>query len=128
MKLFPRLLTINMDTNRTDMTTSISNKFRAMPEVSNTTNFNTSPFETWKSAFRECCKLSSKIIDRQKDTETESRLNTWCSVGYDSPFGEYAIKGAKQGRLFGETNKKDVSQLKKINDFKWLEERFYENA
>ena len=110
------------------MTTSISNKFRAMPEVSNTTNFNTSPFETWKSAFRECCKLSSKIIDRQKDTETESRLNTWCSVGYDSPFGEYAIKGAKQGRLFGETNKKDVSQLKKINDFKWLEERFYENA
>jgi hypothetical protein len=55
-------------------------------------------------------------------------LNTWCSVGYDSPFGEYAIKGAKQGRLFGETNKKDVSQLKKINDFKWLEERFYENA
>ena len=43
--------------------TSIRNKFRAMPEVSNTTNFNTSPFETWKSAFRECCKLSSKIID-----------------------------------------------------------------
>ena len=128
VKLFPRLLTIKMDTNRTDMTTSISNKFRAMPEVSNTTNFNTSPFETWKSAFRECCKLSSKIIDRQKNTETESRLNTWCSVGYDSPFGEYAIKGAKQGRLFGETNKKDVSQLKKINDFKWLEERFYENA
>jgi phosphoribosylpyrophosphate synthetase len=33
--------------------------------VSNITAFNTDPYSTWKSAFRECVKLSSKIIDRQ---------------------------------------------------------------
>jgi len=128
VKLFPRLATVGMEVGRTDMTTSISSKFRAMPEVSNITNFNTSPFETWKSAFRECCKLASKVIDRQKDSETEKRLETWCSVGHEAEYGEYAIKGALDGRQFGEQNRKDLSQLKKINDFDWLEKRFNENA
>ena len=91
VKLFPREATINMDTSKPDMTTSISDKFVAVKKVSNITGFNTGEFETWKSAFRECCKLSSKIIDRQKDEETERRLKIWCSIGRDKPFGEYAI-------------------------------------
>ena len=65
IKLFPRKLTINMDLSKPDMTTSITDKFKPVHEISNITAFNTSPFETWKSAFRECCKLSSKVIDRQ---------------------------------------------------------------
>lgn len=74
IKLFPRLLTKNMDTTKPDMTTSISKHFIAINEVANTTRFNTSPFETWKGAFRECAKLSSKIIDRQKMTKQNKDL------------------------------------------------------
>ena len=125
LKLFPRLLTLNMDTSKPDMTTSITSKFKAMPKVSNITAFNTDPFNTWKSAFRECCKLSSKIIDRQKAKETEERLDIWCTVGEDKPFGEYAILGAKAGREYGYKNKDNVEELKKINDFDWLKE-YYE--
>jgi CYTH domain-containing protein len=124
VKLFPRELTINMDTNKPDMTTSISSKFKAVQEISNTTGFNTDPFNTWKSAFRECTKLSSKIIDRQKDDETQKRLQTWCTIGKDRPFGEYAILGANAGLLYGSENKDDLEKLKKINDFKWLKEQF----
>jgi hypothetical protein len=124
VKLFPRELTINMDTNKPDMTTSISSKFKAVQEISNTTGFNTDPFNTWKSAFRECTKLSSKIIDRQKDDETQKRLQTWCTIGKDRPFGEYAILGANAGLLYGSKNKNDLEKLKKINDFKWLKEQF----
>ena len=124
VKLFPTQLTIDMDVNKPDMTTSISNKFCAMHNVSNITAFNTGEFETWKSAFRECCKLSSRVIDRQKDNETQERLHTWCTVGIDRPFGEYAIKGAKAGAAYGARNKDNIDNLKEINDFEWLKEKF----
>lgn len=121
VKLFPRKLTINMDTSKPDMTTSISRYFNPMSDISNTTAFNTDPFNTWKSAFRECAKLSSKIIDRQNNEETEQRLETWCTVGEDRPYGSYALAGARAGREFGISNRDD---LKLINDFDWLEKQF----
>jgi hypothetical protein len=126
IKLLPKEDTIKMDVTRADMTTSISKHFKAMPVISNITAFNTDPFNSWKSAFRECTKLSSKIIDRQQDDETIERLRIWCSVGKDKPFGEYAIAGALSGKIFGELNRDNLDELKKINDFVWLEEKFNE--
>ena len=124
IKLFPRDLTINMDIAKPDMTTSISNKFNAMSQISNITGFNTDPFNTWKSAFRECCKLSAKIIDRQKEDETNTRLHTWCSLGENKLYGKYAIAGAKSGALYGARNKDNIEALAKINDFDWLNNQF----
>lgn len=121
VKLFPRKLTINMDLTKPDMTTSISDKFIAVEEIANVTAFNTGEFETWKSAFRECAKLSSKIIDRQNNEETEQRLETWCTVGQDRPYGSYVLAGARAGREFGLSNCDD---LKLINDFDWLKEKY----
>lgn len=124
IKLLPRELTINMDTNTADMTTSISKKFKAMDIVSNITSFNTDEFTTWRSAFRECCKLASRIIERQHEEETMHRLDTWCTVGNDAAYGVYAISGAQLGRAYGEKNKHDQEALRKINDFDWLKEQF----
>lgn len=126
VKLFPRKLTIDMDTTKPDMTTSISDSFRPMDTVANSTIINTDPFTTWKSAFRECVKLSSRIIDRQDDTETTNRLDTWCNVGADKLYGEYSIRGAQEGREYGKQNSNDIEALYKINDFEWLKERFNE--
>jgi hypothetical protein len=124
VKLLPRGLTLQLDTSSLDMTTSISKKFKARTTVSNTTNFNTDPFNTWKSAFRECAKLSSKTINGQRDVETDSRLAVWCTTGSDKLYGNYAIAGAIAGKEFGEINKDNISQLIKINDFKWLMHQF----
>lgn len=120
VKLLPTDMTINMDLSKPDMTTSISEKFMPMKQVSNLTNFNSDPFNTWKSAFRECCKLASKIIDRQKSDETEHRLNVWCTRGMNKTYGKYAIEGAIMGKGYGELNKGIITELKKINDFEWL--------
>ena len=106
--------------------TSISNKFKEVDSISNVTSFNTDPFNTWKSAFRECCKLSSKIIDRQTDDETLYRLAVWSTRGQDRSFGKLAIAGAKAGSLYGEINKNNLEELKKINDFDWLKRKFDE--
>lgn len=124
VKLLPRMQTILMDRTKTDMTTSISNYYEPIFKVASVTNFNTDPFHTWRGAFRECVKLSSQIIDRQNEGESLERLNTWCTVGLDKPYGKYAIDGAKQGRQFGTENKNNKEQLRLINDFNWLKSRF----
>ena len=124
VKLLPRQLTLDMNINTSDMTTSISKKFKAMNTVSNTNSFNTDEFATWRSAFRECCKLSSRSIERQYEEETKLRLDTWCSVGIEQPFSAYAIAGAQAGRHYGEINKNNPAALNKINDFEWLQEQF----
>jgi hypothetical protein len=128
VKLLPRKLTQKMDTSKPDMTTSISSEFKAIPVISNITAFNTDSFNAWKSGFRECAKLASKSIERQNDKETEDRLDTWCNVGTGIHFGIDAIRGAKEGRKFGEENKNNAEQLSKINDFDWLYEQFSKNS
>jgi hypothetical protein len=124
VKLLPRQMTIDMDVTKPDMTTSISQHFKPVHKVSNITVFNTDEFNTWKSAFRECVKLSSKVIDRQKTDETDRRLQIWCTTGEDKPFGHYAIQGAKAGTTYGTEYRGNVDALKKINDFEWLKEQF----
>jgi hypothetical protein len=124
VKLLPRHMTINMNITKPDMTTSISTKFKPVLEISNITAFNSDPFNTWKSAFRECVKLSSRIIDRQVTDETSKRLDVWCTKGIDRTFGNYAINGAIAGSKYGIQYKYDISALKKINDFDWLASEF----
>lgn len=124
VKLLPRLSVLTMDISKPDMTTSISRSFKPVQEISNITVFNTDPYNAWKGAFRECVKLSSKIIDRQKDNETERRLHIWCTIGQDMPFGQYVLDGANAGREYGIANKDNPDALRMINDFDWLMEQF----
>lgn len=120
VKLLPTQLTKKLDVNSSDMTTSISTNFKVMKEVSNVTIFNTNEFNTWKSAFRECAKLSSKVIDRQDEGETNERLKVWTTQAHGD-FCEYAIRGANAGMEFGLSSGAD---LRLINDFDWLKEKF----
>ena len=93
-----------------------------MEQISNVSAFDTTPFNTWKSAFRECVKLSSKVIDRQEDSETDARLDAWCKSN-----DLIAVDGAVAGRKYGTENKGNKEAISKINDFAWLEET-YKNA
>jgi hypothetical protein len=126
VKLLPKKLTLAMDLTKPDMTTSISTKFKAMPEVSNITAFNTDAFSTWRSAFRECAKLASKTIDGQIDTESEARLYFWCQLNSHVPFGSHGYAGAISGKQFGLDNKNNPTALLNINNYDWLKEQ-YEN-
>lgn len=125
VKLLPRRLTINMDTSKPDMTTSISDLFKPVNKVSNITAFNTDPFSSWRSAFRECVKLSSKLIDRQNDRETEERLQAWLHPVPDAFFRHEAKRGAEEGKAYGNKFANSSEDLFKINDFDWLKNKFY---
>jgi len=119
VKLLPRRMTLDMDVTSTDMTMSISSKFKAMPEISNITAFNTDDYSTWRSAFRECCKLA--VINND---ESLARLSAWCQLNDQAPYGFYAYIGALAGRSYGEKNASNKEALSKINDFTWLEARW----
>lgn len=130
VKLFPRgPLRAAIDWH-IDFTTSVSGKFKAMPETSNSTYINADAFTAYKSGFRECAKLASKTIkdpegyyDSANDPKVLEHLEIWCTKG-EGPFGAWAVLGAKDGRKHGEKSQGDTEALDKINDFKWLEEKF----
>jgi hypothetical protein len=131
VKLLPRTSTIRMNKDKPDMTTSICKHYEPIMVISNITRFNTDSFNTWRSAFRECCKLSSQVINNQVTDETKERLDVWCGVGRDKLFGDFAIEGAISGRMYGYQNRNDLIALRKINDFDWMKEnydRFYDNT
>jgi hypothetical protein len=125
IKLFPRQLLLDATTWHIDMTTGLG-KIKVMSRISNNTAFNTDEFSTWRSAFRECAKLTAGTIKNQIEDESQYRLDAWTSVGIDKPFGKYAIEGAKAGVEFAKQYKNDHQMLKKINDRDWLKEKFNE--
>jgi hypothetical protein len=126
VKLLPRQLTLDVDSNCVDMTTSISSRFKPMNKISNVTEFNTDEFNTFRSAFRECAKLSSNILKRQLARESIKRLHVWCTVGAENEFGEWSIAGALAGKKFGWVNQSNIDELQKINDSEWVQNKFNE--
>ena len=124
VKLFPRKQLIEARSWSVDMTTTLGCPFVPKFQISNVTAFNTNPFETWKSAFRECTKLASSIIPNGDNLDNEYRLQTWCSKGRERTHGEYCILGANQGREFGTHYRHNDRALALINDFDWLREQF----
>jgi len=128
LKLFPTQLVRDAKEWKVDFTTSISDKFKAMPGTANYTAFNTNPYDTWKSAFRECTKLSSSVIQKSKKDETDERLEIWCTINNGAKYGEYSIKGANSGRDYGTKHADDEDALSKINDYDWLHKKFEEDT
>ena len=119
VKLLPRRLTIKMDVSKPDMTTSISSLFKSIPEVSNITAFNTTAFNTWRSAFRECVKLTIN-----SDFKSKQRLNAWLHPVPNADFRHDAKQGAEQGQTYALANKDNLAAIRKINDFDWLKEQY----
>jgi hypothetical protein len=110
LKLFPRRALLAKTLMGLDMTMDFSLKI--IPEVVSITHFNSSPFEAWRSAFRECVKLSRSTVE-----ESAQRLSIWCSTA-NGPYAEWCLAGAKKGREFGMAA--NTEDLRLVNDWDWL--------
>ena len=119
VKLFNREQVLNATSWGLDFTTGLSSRFKAMPEVSCVTRFNTDAYSTWRSAFRECVKLALK-----DDAESKERLEGWLHPVPDADFRHDAKRGAEEGRAYALSNKNNLDALAKINDYKWLKQRY----
>lgn len=123
IKLFPKGL-FSKPLTGADITTSVAPRYKIIHEVASTTVFNSSSLQAWRSAFRECAKLSSQGIKSQKAGETAERLKTWTEVKFDVPHADWALKGAQQGKRFGESYEPDSEEFLRINDYEWLNTSF----
>jgi hypothetical protein len=123
VKLFPTHILNSATSWNTDLTTSIGNKLKVIPTVSNLTKFDTDEFNTWRSAFRECAKLASGIIVNGNNAETISRLQKWRTIATGN-YSQYAIAGANAGYNYGIEHTLNIDQLKLINNHSWLKEQY----
>jgi hypothetical protein len=119
VKLFNREQILNATSWGLDFTTGLSTRFKAMPEVSCVTRFNTDAYSTWRSAFRECVKLALK-----DDAESIERLDGWLHPVPDAFFRHDAKRGAEEGRAYALANRNDIEALARINDYEWLGNRY----
>lgn len=118
VKLFNRSKVKALKSWGTDLTLSVSKKLTVMEQVSNITQFNTSEYNTWKAAFRECAKLAKKT-----DAESLSRLEAWVTPDKSADFAKWAKLGAERGITFARLN----SDITRVNDYKWLQQEFINN-
>lgn len=117
VKLFPTEMVRQATSWGIDFTTGLSSRFKAMPQVSCITTFNTDAFSTWRSAFRECVKLTLN-----GDEESKQRLDAWLNTEGKADFTEEAQRGALEGNQFALKNKGNLVELDRINDYEWLKE------
>ena len=119
VKLFNTAQVNNSTSWGLDFTTGLSKRFKFMPEVSCTTMFNTSAYDTWRSAFREVVKLTVS-----SDPDAIHRIQEWLHPLPDAEFGDDARRGAEQAQAFAKQNINNITELDKINDYEWLQKKF----
>jgi len=125
VKLFSKEKLLKLKKWRTlDMTTCVSEKIKVMSEVSNVTEFNTDEFSAWKTAFRECVKLSLNVQTDHANENHKVRLDAWQHIDANLSFSRAAMAGALQGMEFFKEHEFDADALTKINDREWLEQRY----
>jgi len=111
------LLNANEDQFGVDFTTSFP--IQVVPELSAFAHFAEDEYRAWRTAFRECTKLQSRCIRDQVDIETQHRLNVWCTHAHGD-YSEWVLRGANDGVAFADSGE----DLKQINDWYWLRNRF----
>ena len=122
VKLFPTQMVRDATSWGLDFTTGLSSRFKAIPELSCYTRFNTDAYSAWRSAFRECVKLSLN-----DDTESKERLDAWLHPNPDADFRHDAKRGAEEAVAFAKENKDNTEMLLNINDFDWLKTTYEQN-
>jgi hypothetical protein len=108
---------------------TMSSLHAVVPITSAIARFNSNPYQTWRTAFREAGKLA-QFCDEKDNVENNYRLNVWTSeaAGLHS---EWCLQGARDGVIFYEANKENKTQLKNAFNWVWLREYFtslYKNA
>jgi hypothetical protein len=81
--------------------------------------YNSSEWDTWRTAFRECIKLKASGT-----TENNIRLNTWLTVGLGD-FSNYSLQGAQHAVEYFNEVKGDFDKLRLSYDWAWLR-NYYE--
>ena len=102
---------------------TLSKKHTVVPEVASIAQFNTDPWVTWRSAFREVIKLKQEV-DNGAGIEIRHRLDTWCKRA-DGENAEYCLAGANDALEFYHSVDADPDELQKSFHWEWIKDWYY---
>ncbi len=116
IKVFPRKAFANKKPTAVDVTSSIGLYLRLQYVIGSIHAFDTNPYNTWRTAFREAAKLT-----KSKNSAAKWWLQTWIkeSVG---PMGRYSQQGAMAGYTYASTS----DNIDRVNDGPYLMKLFAE--
>jgi hypothetical protein len=101
---------------------TLSAAHTVVPICASISRFNTDPWITWRSAFRETMKLAYEV-DLGADIEIEHRLHTWCTYAQGEN-AEHCLQGAQDGVAYYKAVGGDLEMLKLSFDWQWCQD-FY---
>jgi hypothetical protein len=113
------------------MTTELFKDLRVISVVSNETRYNTDAVSTWRSAFRECVKLTIRLHNNPSDWRTRDLLKAWQDRDYNRPYSAEATRAALEAEQWvNDIYEQDgpLDQLLYINDREWLRSQYDERA
>jgi hypothetical protein len=94
----------------------------SIPILSCYGDFATTPYHTWRTAFRETAKLA--YFESQAPTvEGAYRLNRWLNQAQGN-HAEWCLHGARDGHEFFKTTQGDLTKLKQSFRWEWLRSYF----
>ena len=99
---------------------TMDSEHEVVPVNSGAGMYNSSEWDTWRTAFRECIKLKSSGT-----YENNQRLNAWLNVG-NGEFAKYSIEGAQHAVEYYTEVNGDFEKLRLSYDWPWLR-AYYED-
>jgi hypothetical protein len=102
---------------------TLSKAHEVVPVCASISRFNTDPWITWRSAFRETMKLQREVV-LGAGVEIQHRLKTWCTVA-EGENAEWCIRGALDGVEYHNAVGGDYEALKLSFDWVWCQEYYY---
>ncbi|MFZ2469326.1 MAG: hypothetical protein WAW54_13145 [Parvibaculum sedimenti] len=120
LKLLSRRAVLSMNPGSIDFFSSMAGERVLSGEIATETRFNATPFLAWRAGFRECAKLTGKVV---RFRDAGEHLNIWQTQGADKLNGAWCMLGARMGANYGLKNPAGHSLLK-INDMRWLYDVF----
>ena len=102
---------------------TLSKAHEVVPVCASVSRFNTDPWITWRSAFRETMKLQREVV-MGAGLEIQHRLKTWCTVA-EGENAEWCIRGALDGVEYHDAVGGDYEALKLSFDWAWCQDYYY---
>jgi hypothetical protein len=102
---------------------TLSQLHTVIPVVASISRFNTDPWVTWRSAFREVLKLKREV-DLGAGVEIQHRLRVWCERATGDN-AEYCLLGATDALEYYQQVAGDYAALCLSFDWAWLKDYYY---
>ena len=94
---------------------TLDDEHEVVPVISGTAEYADTCWSAWRTAFRECLKLSG-----QQDIESQHRLKKWLTVNNALPNSQWSTKGAEDAVVYYKEVNGDFDALRKSYEWSWL--------